>query len=84
MPCSDRLWQEWKQTEIDIEPVTDEIERIGTEDERCRRLRHITGFGPLVSTAMVAEIGYGAAFRRGTQFSETALATLCPPARRPE
>jgi transposase len=30
----DRLWQEWKQTEIDIEAVTDEIERIGNEDER--------------------------------------------------
>ena len=47
-----RLWQEWKQTEIDIETVTDEIERIATEDERCRRLRQIPGFGPLVSTAM--------------------------------
>jgi transposase len=44
----DRLWQEWKQIEIDIETVTDQIERIATEDERCRRLRQIPGFGPLV------------------------------------
>jgi transposase len=65
----DRLWQEWKQTEIDIETVTDEIERIGSEDERCRRLRQIPGFGPLVSTAMVAAIGNGAAFRRGRDFA---------------
>ena len=48
-----RLWQEWKQTEIDIKTVTDEIERIGNEDERCQRLRQIPGFGPLISTAMV-------------------------------
>jgi len=64
-----RLWQEWKQTEIDIETVTDEIERISAEDERCRRLRQIPGFGPLVSTAMVAAIGNGAAFRRGRDFA---------------
>src|SRR5690348_10486313 len=47
----DRLWQEWKQTEIDIKTITDEIERISNEDERCQRLRRIPGFGPLVSTA---------------------------------
>jgi hypothetical protein len=35
----DRLWQEWKQTEIDIETVTNESERLSNEDERCRRLR---------------------------------------------
>src|SRR6201993_2743789 len=61
----DRLWQEWKQTEIDIQSITDEIERISNEDERCQRLRQIPGFGPLISTAMVAAIGNGAAFRRG-------------------
>jgi transposase len=61
----DRLWQEWKQTELDIKNVTEEIERVGNEDECCRRLRQIPGFGPLVSTAMVAAIGNGAAFRRG-------------------
>jgi transposase len=65
----DRLWQEWKQTEIDIETVTDEIERIGADDERCRRLRQIPGFGPLVSTAMVAAIGNGSAFRCGRDFA---------------
>lgn len=65
----DRLWQEWKQMEIDIATVTEEIERISAEDERCRRLRQIPGFGPLVSTAMVAAIGNGAAFRRGRDFA---------------
>jgi transposase len=65
----DRLWQEWKQTEIDIKAITNEIERISNEDARCRRLRQIPGFGPLVSTATVAAIGNGAAFRRGRDFA---------------
>src|ERR1051325_163969 len=64
-----RLWQEWKQTEIDIKTITDELERISNEDARCRRLRQIPGFGPLVSTATVAAIDNGAAFRRGRDFA---------------
>jgi transposase len=35
----------------------------------CQRLRQIPGFGPLVSTATVAAIGNGAAFRRGRDFA---------------
>jgi transposase len=65
----DQLWQEWKQLEVDIKAMTDEIERISNEDARCRRLRQIPGFGPLVSTATVAAIGNGAAFRRGREFA---------------
>src|SRR5271157_2560140 len=40
----ERLWQEWKQMEIDIKAVTDEIERISNEDAHCPRLRQIPGF----------------------------------------
>jgi transposase len=36
-----RLWQEWKQVEIDIQTITDEIERISKENALCRRLRQI-------------------------------------------
>jgi transposase len=64
-----RMWQEWQQLEIDIQAITGEIERISTEDGLCRRLRQIPGFGPLVSTATVAAIGNGAAFRRGRDFA---------------
>ena len=64
-----RMWQEWKQVEIDIKAMTDEIERISNENALCRRLRQIPGFGPLVSTATVAAIGNGAAFRRGRDFA---------------
>jgi len=65
----DRLWQEWKQMEIDVQTVTDQVERISKEDARCQRLCQIPGFGPLVSTATVAAIGNGAAFRRGRDFA---------------
>ena len=55
--------------EVDIKAITEAIERIGKENALCRRLRQIPGFGPLVSTATVAAIGNGAAFRRGRDFA---------------
>jgi hypothetical protein len=36
-------------------------------DEACQRLRKILGVGPLVSTATVAAIGNGEAFRKGRE-----------------
>jgi transposase len=65
----ERLWQEWKQLEIDVKAVTEEIESISKDNALCRRLLQIPGFGPLVSTATVAAIGNGAAFRRGRDFA---------------
>src|SRR5215469_1690514 len=65
----DRLWQEWKQLESDIQTITEEIENLSRENALCQRLRQIPGFGPLVSSATVAAIGNGAAFRRGRDFA---------------
>src|SRR5215470_6058523 len=65
----ERLWQEWKQLESDIKTITEEIERISKENAICQRLRQIPGFGPLVSSATVAAIGNGAAFRCGRDFA---------------
>jgi transposase len=64
-----QIWQEWKQLEIDVESITEQIERISNEDEGCKRLRQVPGIGPLVSTAMVAAVGNGAAFRKGREFA---------------
>jgi transposase len=64
-----RLWQEWKQLETDVENASAEIDRIAGQDAACQRLRQIPGVGPLVSTAMVAAVGNGAAFRRGRDFA---------------
>ena len=63
------LWQEWKQLEADVEHVSDEIVTIAEHDPACQRLRQIPGIGPLVSTATVAAIGNGAAFRKGREFA---------------
>ena len=65
----DQLWQEWKQLDTDVESHDEEIERIARENVACQRLRQIPGVGPLVSTATVAAIGNGAAFRKGREFA---------------
>jgi transposase len=65
----DRLWQEWKQVDSDVQVITQEIEHICNEDARCRQLHEIPGFGPLTSTAVVAAIGNGSAFRCGRDFA---------------
>ena len=63
------LWQEWKQLENDVEQISRAIDSIAEHDPACQRLRQIPGIGPLVSTATVAAIGNGAAFRQGREFA---------------
>ena len=63
------LWSEWKDLELQIVEMNDEVERSASSDDACRRLRQIPGIGPLVATAVVASIGNGAAFRKGREFA---------------
>jgi transposase len=49
--------------------VTDEIETLAKSDSSCRRVMTVPGIGPIISSAMVAAIGSGAAFARGRDFS---------------
>jgi transposase len=63
------LWNEWKDLELQIEQMNDEVERIALSDAACTRLRQIPGIGPLVATAIVAAIGNGAAFHKGREFA---------------
>jgi transposase len=63
------LWSEWKDLELQIVEMNDEVERIASSDAACLRLRQIPGIGPLVATAIVASIGNGAAFRKGREFA---------------
>jgi transposase len=65
----DHLWQEWQSLDEQVEQLAAAIEAIAESDARCRRLRQIPGVGPLVSTATVAAIGNGAAFKRGRDFA---------------
>jgi len=62
-------WSEWKDLELQIAEMNDEVERIASSDAACQRLRQIPGIGPLVATAIVASIGNGAASRKGREFA---------------
>src|ERR1700757_1970072 len=59
------LASDWRQLDERIEPVTDEIEALAKSDSSCRRIMSVPGIGPIISSAMVAAIGSGAAFARG-------------------
>jgi transposase len=63
------LWEEWRGLIAKIERMGDEIDAIAAQDAACQRLLGIPGVGPLISTATVAAIGNGAAFRRGREFA---------------
>ncbi len=63
------LWSEWKILEGQLDGLNDDLERIASADDACRRLRQIPGIGPLISTAIVAAIGNGAAFHKGRDFA---------------
>jgi transposase len=65
----DHLWQEWQYLDSQIDGISGTIEAVADSDAACRRLRTIPGVGPLVSTATVAAVGNGAAFKRGRDFA---------------
>ena len=58
------LKHEWDELEKRIENSNSELQRIAKNDDACHRLMEIPGFGPLVSTALVAAIGNGITFRK--------------------
>jgi len=59
---------DWRWLDERIGEVTRAIEEIAKRDEGCRRLMAIPGIGPIVSSAMVAAIGDGAAFTKARGF----------------
>ncbi len=63
------LKHEWEELETQIEAVNLQLQQIAKQDDGCRRLMEIPGFGPLVSTALVAAIGNGITFRKGRDLS---------------
>src|SRR5437899_1383832 len=63
------LMADWKYLDERIERVTDEIEALAHADEGCQQLITVPGIGPIISSAMVAAIGNGAAFCKGRDFA---------------
>jgi transposase len=58
------LKHEWDELEKRIEEASAELQRVANQDEACHQLMEIPGFGPLVSTALVASIGNAITFRK--------------------
>ncbi len=63
------LCADWRHLDARVDDLTAEIETLAAGDEACQRLMGIPGVGPLTSSAMVASVGDGSAFRRGRDFS---------------
>jgi transposase len=63
------LAQDWRHLDERIEAVTREIEALSKNAEPCQHLMTIPGIGPIISSAVVAAIGNGAAFTRGRDFA---------------
>src|SRR5712691_11265670 len=60
----DFLWQEWKHLQLQIESLSEDLEKIANSDAACARLQQIPGVGPLVATAVVSASGTGLPFTR--------------------
>jgi transposase len=45
------------------------VKQLFEQDERCQRLSHIQGVGPLIATALVAPVGNAREFRSGRELS---------------
>jgi transposase len=52
-----------------IDRADKSMEKIAQENEACQRLVTMPGIGPVISTAIIATIGNGGAFRRGRDFA---------------
>jgi transposase len=63
------LCGDWRHLDARVASITAEIEALVECDEHCRRLMSTPGVGPITSSAMVAAIGTGEAFKKGRDFA---------------
>lgn len=59
------LKHDWDELAMRTEAANVELQRISKQDDACHRLMDIPGFGPLVSTALLAAVGNGIASAKG-------------------
>ena len=64
-----RLRRRWLALDDELVSMTAEITQVAGDSELCRCARSVPGVGPLVSTAIVAGVGNGAAFHRARDIS---------------
>src|SRR5204863_9920583 len=57
---------DWRRLDERIEGLSSEIEALARQDKACERLMTVPGIGPIISSAMVAAIGTGGVFSKGS------------------
>jgi transposase len=63
------MFAELKQARQNIMELDKTIQHVIANDDMCQRLMSIPGYGPIISTAMVAAVGNAAQFNQGRQLS---------------
>ena len=64
-----QLKLELDQMAVRINEADAVLNKTARENAACQRLLAIPGIGPVTSTALIAAIGNGAAFRKGREFA---------------
>jgi len=62
-------YQQFQELDRHIEYYTQQVKRLSQQDEACRRLQTVPGYGPIVSSVFQSVIGNGEAYRRGRDVS---------------
>jgi len=62
-------YEQLQELDGHIEGYTEEMTRHSREDDACRRLQTIPGYGPIVSSVFSAVVGNGETYRRGRDVS---------------
>ncbi len=63
------LWEEMLRLDERIAAYDREIKHLSEQSEACKRLMTIPGVGPMVSTALLAAVADGKAFRSGREMA---------------
>jgi transposase len=59
----------WKRLRLHLDACDARIEAHARQDERCVRLRAVTGIGPITADAAVATVGNAREFKQGRQMA---------------
>ncbi|MDF1528196.1 MAG: IS110 family transposase [Sedimenticola sp.] len=64
-----RGYEQLVELENHIDYYTRQVEQHSEQNDRCKRLQALPGFGPIVSSVFASQIGDGKAFKRGRDVS---------------
>ncbi|HEY0720622.1 MAG TPA: IS110 family transposase [Gammaproteobacteria bacterium] len=64
-----RGYDQLMELETHIDYYTQQVEQHSRQNDRCRRLQALPGFGPIVASVFASQVGDGKAFNRGRDVS---------------